>query len=175
MREKRGQIAYAIAGCPLGRLLVAATQRGVCAVKLGDSGKVLEKDLRSEFPEAELTRDDAGAKAPLAALLRHLEGKEPHLDLPLDLRATAFQRRVWAELQAIPAGETRTYKEIAAALGLKNSARAVGSACAANPAALIVPCHRVVRADGGLAGYRWGVERKKKLLEKERKKKAGKK
>ena len=167
MSGEKIRIAYAIVQSPLGRLLVAATRKGVCAVKIGESGKALEKDLRSEFPEAEITRDDAGVKKPLAALLRHLEGKEPSPDLPLDVRATAFQRRVWAELQAIPAGETRTYTDVARALGLKNGARAVGSACATNPVALIVPCHRVIRADGNLAGYRWGIGRKKRLLEME--------
>jgi AraC family transcriptional regulator of adaptative response/methylated-DNA-[protein]-cysteine methyltransferase len=162
-------LRYATAPCPLGRVLVAATEKGVCAVQLGDSESFLEGEIRREFPRAELRRDEKGLGGALRAVLRLMEGKPPAADLPLDVRATAFQRRVWEHLQKIPMGETRSYAEIARALNLPGGARAVGSACARNPVCLLVPCHRAVRADGALAGYRWGLERKKKLLERERK------
>ena len=162
-------VRYATAPCALGRLLVAATPKGVCAVQLGDKDADLEREIRREFPRAEVSRDEKGVGGALKAVLRLMEGKAPAAALPLDVRATAFQRRVWEHLQQIPAGETRSYAEIARALGKKNGARAVGSACAKNPVALLVPCHRAVRTDGSLAGYRWGVERKEKLLERERK------
>ncbi len=161
------EIGYAVVGCSLGRLLVAATRRGVCAVKLGDSDAALEADIQAEFPAALLRRDDGGLKGTLKIVLNHLEGEMPHPGLPLDVRATAFQRRVWEYLRTIPAGQTATYGEVAESLGLEKGARAVARACASNPAALLVPCHRVVRADGGLGGYRWGVKRKRALLERE--------
>jgi AraC family transcriptional regulator of adaptative response/methylated-DNA-[protein]-cysteine methyltransferase len=167
-RGGRGmRLRYTFADCPLGRLLLAATDRGVSAVYLGDSDRALEKELRREYPEAERTRDDAALGAWLHALLEHLEGREPHLDLPLDVQATAFQRRVWQELQAIPYGSTRTYGEIARRLGQPKATRAVARACASNPVAVVVPCHRVVREDGTLGGYRWGLQRKKKILARE--------
>ena len=162
-------IRYATAPCALGRLLAAVTPKGVCAVQLGDSEAFLEKEIRREFPRAEVSRDEEGVGGALRAVLRLMEGKAPAAALPLDVRATAFQRRVWEHLQTIPAGETRSYAEIARALGLKSGARAVGRACASNPVALLVPCHRAVRTDGSPAGYRWGVARKEKLLEGERK------
>lgn len=166
------EIAYAVARSPIGRLLVAATAKGVCAVRIGDSDEALEADLRREFFAAEIRRDEKRLKGPIEAVLRHLKGSGPQeAELPLDVRATAFQRRVWTHLRTIPAGETRTYTEVAEAIGRPKAARAVSRAVATNGVALIVPCHRVVRADGGLAGYRWGVERKRVLLERERRRK----
>ncbi|HVF09853.1 MAG TPA: bifunctional DNA-binding transcriptional regulator/O6-methylguanine-DNA methyltransferase Ada [Abditibacteriaceae bacterium] len=165
---KGANIIFSIAPCPLGLLLVAATQKGICAVSLGDSAETLEVALHKEFPAAEVRRDEAQLHGWLQALLRFLEGQEPHLDLPLDVQATAFQRRVWQVLHSINYGETRTYAQVAAAGGQPTAVRAVARACATNPVALVVPCHRVVRGDGSLGGYRWGLERKKKLLAQER-------
>ena len=162
------RIGYTIAGSPLGRLLVAATERGVCAVSLGDSDARLETALRAEYPEAEIHRDERGLGTWVGALTSYLEGVRPHLALPLDIQATAFQHRVWETLQAIPYGETRSYAEIARAIGRPTGARAVARACATNPVSLVIPCHRVVRGDGGLGGYRWGLERKRALLDRER-------
>lgn len=162
------QIGYTIVDCPLGRMLVAATARGVCAVSLGDADAVLEAALLSEYPRAEIHRDDSGFAAWVDALGEHLAGFKPRLDLPLDLQATAFQRRVWKELQRIPYGQTRSYSELARAIGQPRAVRAVARACATNPVAMVVPCHRVVRQDGALAGYRWGLNRKQALLAKER-------
>lgn len=161
------QIAYTIVPCPLGRLLVAATSKGVCAVYLGDTDAPLEESLRKEYPAADIRRDAAGLGDWVDALLRYLAGGEPRLDLPLDVRATAFQWRVWEALRAIPYGATRTYGEIAAMLGSPAATRAVGHACATNPVSLVIPCHRAVRKDGGLGGYRWGLGRKEALLEME--------
>ncbi len=152
----------------LGRLLVAATERGVCMVSLGDCDAFLQAELESEFPEAAIRRDDGVLAEWVGAVLDLADAGTPHAGLPLDIRATAFQWRVWRELQAIPAGETRTYGEIAAALGQPGAARAVGRACATNPVSLVVPCHRAVGGDGKMHGYRWGIERKKALLERER-------
>jgi AraC family transcriptional regulator of adaptative response/methylated-DNA-[protein]-cysteine methyltransferase len=160
------RIAYTIVGSPLGRLLVAATDRGISAVCLGDTDEPLEAALRGEYPAAELRRDDAGLKAWVAGILQRMEGREPAAALPVDLRATAFQRRVWEELKAIPRGQTRSYGEIARRIGQPTAARAVARACATNPVALVIPCHRVV-GGGALAGYRWGVERKRRLLQRE--------
>jgi len=162
------RIAYITASCPLGLLLVAATQDGICAVKLGDSENDLESNLWEEFPHAELRRENPALGQWVADLVQHLEGKLATLDLPVDVQATAFQRRVWEYLRTIPYGETRTYQQIAAELGSPGGARAVGRACATNPVAVVVPCHRVLRRDGDLGGYRWGVERKQALLEQER-------
>ena len=162
------RIGFATAPSPLGRLLVAATPKGVCFVGLSGRDGELESALRREFPKAAaIERDEDRLGAAVGAILAYLEGREPHIDLPVDIRATAFQRRVWAELRRIPFGETRSYAEIAAAVGAPRAVRAVGRACATNPVALVVPCHRVVREDGGLSGYRWGLERKKALLERE--------
>jgi AraC family transcriptional regulator of adaptative response/methylated-DNA-[protein]-cysteine methyltransferase len=162
---KGASILYAIVDSPLGRLLVAATEAGVCFVSLGDEDGPLVAALEAEFPAADSIRRDDDRVAPaLHALLAYLEGETPHVELPLDVRATAFQRRVWQELIAIPPGETRTYAEIAARLGLPKGQRAVGRACATNPVPLILPCHRVLRQDGALGGYRWGLERKRALL-----------
>lgn len=161
-------IGYAIADCPLGRLLVAATERGICAVSLGDSHAALEAALLKEFPHAEVHRDQANLKQWVSALLRHLNGRQPNLNLPLDVQATAFQWRVWQELRAIPYGSTRSYNEIARAVGHPKAVRAVARACATNPVAMVIPCQRVVRQDGNLGGYRWGLERKHALLAQER-------
>lgn len=162
------RIGYAIVTSPLGRLLAAATERGVCAVCLGDADARLEAALRTEYPEADIHRDDRGLGPWVAALISYLDGTRPHLALPLDIQATAFQRLVWDALQAIPYGATRSYREIARAVGRPTAARAVARACATNPVALAIPCHRVVREDGGLGGYRWGLERKRTLLDRER-------
>ena len=172
---KGTRIAFSTVSCPLGRLLLAATSRGVCAVKIGASDSELESQLGEEFPEAEVGRDDSSLGKWLGTLLEHLRGDQSNLneplDLPLDVRATAFQRLVWEHLRSIPYGETRTYQEVAQELGRPNSARAVAGACGANPVALVVPCHRVVRRDGGLGGYRWGIQRKEALLAGERSRK----
>jgi AraC family transcriptional regulator of adaptative response/methylated-DNA-[protein]-cysteine methyltransferase len=160
-------VGYTIVDCPLGRLLVAATERGICAVSLGDADATLDLALREEYPAAEIHRDDAGFAPWVQSILDYLSGAQPHLDLPLDVRATAFQWRVWEALRKIPYGSTRTYGEIACELGQPTATRAVARACATNPVSLVVPCHRVVGADGSLRGYRWGVERKRALLEQE--------
>ena len=168
-RGGRGvQIDYTVVASPLGRLLVAVTERGVCAVRMGDADAELEKDLREEFPSATIARDDASLQETVTKVLHHLTHNEPHLDLPLDVRATAFQRQVWEKLRAIPYGETVSYADIAKALGKPGAVRAVGRACATNPVAIVIPCHRVVREDKSLGGYRWGLDRKQKLLDLER-------
>lgn len=160
-------IKYTIAQSFLGRLLVAATEKGICAVRLGDSESTLETDLRKEFSAACIERNDGPLHEWLGEILNRLAGKQPHFDLPLDIQSTAFQRRVWEELQSIPYGSTRSYSEVAAAIGRPTTVRAVARACATNPVALVIPCHRVVRKDKSLGGYRWGLERKKRLLAKE--------
>lgn len=161
-------IVYTIAECPLGRLLVAATAKGICAVSLGDTDLELEQSLLAEFPNAEITPDDFGLKKYVEKILEHLEGSIAPFDLPTDVRATAFQRRVWQELKKIPHGETRSYKQIAEQIGNAKSVRAVARACATNPVAVLTPCHRVLAANGSLSGYRWGIERKRKMLENEK-------
>ena len=165
---KGARIAYAAVGCDLGRLLVAATDKGVCFVSIGENDKELEQVLRAEFPRAEeILRDEQAIAPALEVLMRYLAGELPHFDLPLDVRATAFQRRVWQELLAIPYGETRSYSEIADRLDLPKGQRAVARACATNPVSIVIPCHRALRQDGAMAGYRWGVERKRALLARE--------
>jgi AraC family transcriptional regulator of adaptative response/methylated-DNA-[protein]-cysteine methyltransferase len=161
-------ITFAVASTPLGRLLVAATERGLCAVRFGENAAELQRNLRDEFHAAALQRDDAAMQKYVEPLLAAIRGENTTIDLPLDVRATAFQMKVWEKLREIPSGETRSYSEIARQIGSLSAVRAVARACASNPVALAVPCHRVVRSDGDLAGYRWGVERKKKLLEGER-------
>ena len=169
-RGGRGvDISYTITTSPMGRLLVAITERGVCAVRMADSDAELEKDLREEFPNAQLKRDDSALRESVQKILNYLEKNEPRLDLPLDIKATAFQRQVWEHLRAIPYGQTVSYGDVAKALGKPGAVRAVGRACATNPVALVIPCHRVVREDKTLGGYRWGLDRKRKLLEHERK------
>ena len=160
-------IRYAIVPSSLGHMMVAATSRGLCAVRFGESATELERDLGEEFEAAEIHRDDAALRPYVQPLLANLRGENPTIDLPLDVRATAFQKRVWDELRRIPRGETRSYSEVAHAIGDAKAVRAVARACASNPVAIAVPCHRVVRSDGDISGYRWGVERKKKLLEQE--------
>jgi AraC family transcriptional regulator of adaptative response/methylated-DNA-[protein]-cysteine methyltransferase len=161
-------IAYVTVPTSLGRLLVAASDRGVCRVALGDDAAALETDLLQEFPAARVVPDKSGKlHGWVSSILAYLDGREPHLDLPLDIRATAFQRSVWQELQRIPFGKTRSYAEVAQRIGRPTATRAVARACATNPVALVIPCHRVVRGDGELGGYRWGVERKQALLERE--------
>ncbi len=167
-RGGRGmRIGYTTTDSPLGRLLVGATERGVAAVSLGDRDGALETALRAEYPEAEIHRDDAGLRSWVARVLSEVAGTEQREDLPIDVQATAFQHRVWQELRAIPRGQTRSYSEIARRLGQPRAARAVARACASNRVALVVPCHRVVEAGGGLGGYRWGVEKKRALLARE--------
>ena len=164
------RIQYTIVNSPLGRLLAGATSRGISAVYLGNSDADMEAELREEYPRAEIFRDGAGTRRLntwVERILAHLRGQEPNLNLPTDVQATAFQRRVWEELRRIPCGSTRTYKQIAREIGRPNAIRAVARACATNPVSVVVPCHRVVREDGHLAGYRWGIERKRILLESE--------
>ena len=162
-------IAYAIVDSPLERLLVAATAKGVCAVYMASSDAALERELENEYPAARLSASHSGLKKWAAEIVRHLEGRRPRLDLPLDVQATAFQWQVWNALSKIPYGETRTYKEVAASIGRPSAVRAVAHACATNPVSLVIPCHRVVRGSGALAGYRWGLSRKKALLAAEHK------
>jgi AraC family transcriptional regulator of adaptative response/methylated-DNA-[protein]-cysteine methyltransferase len=134
---------------------------------LGQGAPELEAELRGEFPGAEIRRDRGGLGGWVTTILRCLDGREPHLDLPLDIRATAFQRQVWEALRKIPYGRTRSYADVARAIGRPRATRAVAQACASNPAALVIPCHRVVKSDGEMGGYRWGIERKRALLAKE--------
>ena len=161
------QIHNTFADSPLGRMLVGATDRGISALYIGDSDSKLEAELRKEYPQAEIARDRNGLSKWLQKILAHLRGRVPHLDLPTDVQATAFQRRVWEELRRIPYGATRTYSEVARSIGRPTAIRAVARACATNPVSVVVPCHRVVGKNGGLAGYRWGLDRKRTLLESE--------
>lgn len=161
-------IRYSITDSALGRLLVAATGKGVCAVSMGDSDSHLVRSLRAEYPHAEIRSEPSALGRWTKTLLNHLSGERRRLDLPLDLQATAFQLRVWDALRSIACGETRTYSDLARMAGRPKAARAVARACATNPVAIVVPCHRVVRSDGGLGGYRWGLDRKRRLLEAER-------
>lgn len=162
------RIRWTVAPSPLGLVLVAATDQGVCAVQLGDDHARLGAALRHEFPAAELVSDAEGMQAWVAAVVARVAGEPGGDDVPLDVQATAFQWRVWTALRAIPPGQTRTYSELARELGLPRGARAVARACASNPVAVVVPCHRIVRSDGELGGYRWGLERKAALLARER-------
>lgn len=167
---KKGQnmkISYTIADSEIGKMLVARTAKGVCAVMFGDNESALMTEFRGEYANAEISENKDDLKDTVAAVLANLAGKNKTLDLPLDVQATAFQMRVWELLRKIPYGETATYTDIAERLGTPQSVRAVASACAANRAALVVPCHRVVGKNGKLSGYRWGIERKKKILERE--------
>jgi AraC family transcriptional regulator of adaptative response/methylated-DNA-[protein]-cysteine methyltransferase len=161
-------IHYTVAESSLGCLMVASTGRGICAVSLVDGCKQAEAALRDEYPCAGIAYDDTGLSEPVEAILAYLDGWRPHLDLSLDIQATAFQQRVWQELRQIPLGETRSYSEVAAAIGQPKATRAVARACAANPVPLVIPCHRVVRKNGDLGGYALGVERKRALLESEK-------
>jgi AraC family transcriptional regulator of adaptative response/methylated-DNA-[protein]-cysteine methyltransferase len=160
-------VRFAIAECSLGSILVAATERGVCAILMGDDPEELAHDLERHFPRACLIGADAKFEHLVARVVGLLEKPQGSAKLPLDIRGTAFQQRVWQALRAIPAGKTTTYSAVAAAIGAPTAVRAVAQACAANVLAVAVPCHRVVRADGNLAGYRWGVKRKRTLLARE--------
>lgn len=160
-------IGYTICDCELGRLLVAMTEQGVCCVNIADNDADLEKYLRHEYPAAHIERDHPLMTEWVEQFLAFLNGWQPHFDLPLDVQATAFQLRVWQTLLAIPYGETRSYREIAEAIGQPTAVRAVANACAANPVPLVVPCHRVIRSDGDLGGYGLGIERKRALLDQE--------
>ena len=168
-KYRRGSIAatirYAISDSPLGRMLVAATDRGICSIQFARSDAELIEGLRHEFPFAARKADESGLEVWIEALLSKMTGRELNASLPLDIRATAFQRRVWTYLQSIPFGATRSYGEVAKAIGQPTASRAVARACATNPVAVAIPCHRVVREDGSISGYRWGVQRKKTLLE----------
>lgn len=162
------KLGYTIAKSPLGKVLVAATERGISAVYLGDQESKLVAELRREYPRAEIIAASDRFERWVKEVLLRIEGRPPHCELPLDLQATAFQRRVWRELQRIPRGGTRTYSQVARSLGQPKAVRAVARACATNPVSIVVPCHRVVRVDGTLAGYRWGLPRKEQLLASER-------
>jgi AraC family transcriptional regulator, regulatory protein of adaptative response / methylated-DNA-[protein]-cysteine methyltransferase len=162
------RIFYAIRETHLGWLLVAATETGVCAIEFGDSQPVLDASLRSRFPQAEIIAGHPVYENWVQSILAYLDRPQNDLDLPLDIRGTAFQRQVWQALQQIPRGKTASYTEIARRIGRPKAVRAVAQACAANKIALAIPCHRVVRSNGDLSGYRWGVERKRKLIEKEK-------
>jgi AraC family transcriptional regulator of adaptative response/methylated-DNA-[protein]-cysteine methyltransferase len=161
-------LRFAVGECSLGSILVAATVRGVCAILLGDDPEALVRDLEQRFPHAKLQAGDAAYDAWVAQVVGFVDAPRLGLELPLDIRGTAFQRRVWQALRAVPPGETISYTELAARIGAPSSVRAVASACAANPLAVAIPCHRVVRSNGDLSGYRWGIERKRTLLDRER-------
>lgn len=160
-------ISFALDKCSLGNILVAQSQKGICAILLSDEPTHLHEDLQRRFPTAELVAADESFQKIVAQVIRAIEQPELILNLPLDIRGTLFQQRVWQALQLIPAGETRSYRDIAEAIGSPSAVRAVAGACAANAIAVIIPCHRVVRSDGRLSGYRWGIERKQKLLQQE--------
>jgi AraC family transcriptional regulator of adaptative response/methylated-DNA-[protein]-cysteine methyltransferase len=171
-KYRRGAIAapvrYTITDSPFGRLLIAATDKGICAIQFANSDDELEHGLRHEFPFANRRRDDAGMQKWKDQLLRRMRGQKLHAALPIDIQATAFQRRVWTYLQSIPFGDTQSYSEVAKGIGQPSACRAVARACATNPVAIAIPCHRVVRGSGEMGGYRWGAERKKAILETER-------
>ncbi|MBV6417467.1 MAG: Bifunctional transcriptional activator/DNA repair enzyme Ada [Steroidobacteraceae bacterium] len=158
---------FAVGQCSLGAILVAASARGICAILLGDDPQALTRQLQDQFPKAELIGGDADFERVVARVVGFVESPGQGLGLPLDVRGTAFQRRVWQALRAIPAGETASYREIAERIGAPKAVRAVGQACGANHLAVAIPCHRVVRTDGDLSGYRWGIERKRTLLARE--------
>src|SRR5437899_2815369 len=171
-KYRRGAIAapirYTLSDSLLGRMLVAATEKGICAIQFADSDEELDQGLKHEFPFAIRRRDDSGMREWKEDLLRHTRGQKLNARLPLDIQATAFQRRVWTYLQSIPFGSTKSYSQVAKAIGQPTATRAVARACATNQVAVAIPCHRVVREDGGMGGYRWGIDRKKALLEMER-------
>jgi AraC family transcriptional regulator of adaptative response/methylated-DNA-[protein]-cysteine methyltransferase len=164
------EIRFATGKCSLGSVLVGQTMRGVCFIAMDDDPPKLERELARRFPKAQLIRGDAKFERTLDAVIRAIEAPVTEWKLPLDIQGTVFQRRVWQELRQIPPGTTKTYAEIATMLGKPKAVRAVAQACGANPVAVAVPCHRVIRGDGSLAGYRWGIERKRKLLDRERQK-----
>ena len=163
------RIGYSTVPSPVGHILIAATEHGVCSVKLGDNVAALVRDLHREYPAAEIEADRKPRSEWVRAIAQHLRGAAASLDLPIDVQATAFQWKVWRALQQIPCGETRAYADVARAIGKPKAVRAVARACATNPVCLVVPCHRVIQTDGGLGGYRWGAGRKKRLLDREQK------
>jgi len=165
--RKNTAIDYAVGRCSLGAILVAASEKGVCAILLGDQAAPLVQNLQERFPASQLVVGDGQLDHLVAKVIKFVEAPTVGLDIPLDTRGTAFQQRVWLALQAIPAGSTASYTDIASRIGAPKSARAVAQACAANAIAVAIPCHRVVRNDGALSGYRWGVERKRALLARE--------
>ena len=162
------EIRYTVAPSPIGRILVAGTTRGVCAVYMGRSDAELSSVLRREYPEAQISRNPARVSSWVRQIVRHLAGRQPQLKLPLDIQGTAFQRRVWEALRRIPYGQTRSYTDVARQLGRPQARRAVARACATNPVSLVIPCHRVIRGDGGLGGYGGGIARKRELLDGEK-------
>ena len=162
------QILFSTGACVLGTVLVARSERGVCAILLGDDAKSLERDLSARFPHDEVCNAYVGLESLVEEVARFLAAPRAHLDVPLDLRGSELEQRVWNALREIPPGTTQTYSEVARRVGAAATAKQVGEACAANPIAVAVPCHRVVRKDGSLAGYRWGARRKRALLERER-------
>ena len=170
---KRGgkgmKIEYTITDCELGKMLVARTEKGVCAVTFGDDENFLFERLSSEYSNAEITKNETNLKEYVDAILQNLAGKNKRIVLPVDVQATAFQMQVWDALRKIPYGETLSYKQVAENLGNPKAVRAVARACATNKVAVVIPCHRVVGSNGSLSGYRWGIERKKKLIETEKK------
>ena len=168
------KIGYTVADSPLGKMLVGATERGICAVSFGETAEELRDELDAEFFAADIKENNEELEQAVKMILRGLEGERTILTLPLDLRASVFQIRVWSELRKIPYGETRSYAEIAEAIGNPKAVRAVARACATNPVAILNPCHRVIGSNGKLSGYRWGIERKKQILEKEAKAGEGK-
>lgn len=165
------EISYATAETPLGLLMMAATDRGLCFVQIGESKVQMREGLRREYPAATLSAMPPAAQGAFKQWMRvlcdYLQDARTEIELPMDVRGTAFQMKVWDYLQTIPSGELRTYKEVAAAIGRPRAIRAVANACAANRLSLTIPCHRVIRGDGGLGGYRWGIERKRALIERE--------
>lgn len=160
-------LSYAVAACELGKVLIARSAKGVCAILLGNDAEELVADLANRFPRAAFVLDEAAVKADLVKVRRYLSNPAEGLDLTLDMRGTPFQQRVWAKLKAIASGKTVSYTELAGQLSPRGNPRAVARACAANPIALAIPCHRVIRSSGALAGYRWGLERKRALLQRE--------
>lgn len=166
-RGSHEDIRFAVGRSTLGAILIARSQQGICAILLGDDPQALLLDLRSRFPRANLIPTDTSFAALVARVVGLVESPSTALDLPLDIRGTAFQQRVWKILRQLPVGSTVTYKQIAHELGLPRAVRAVAQACAANALAVAIPCHRVVRSDGNLAGYRWGIDRKRTLLDRE--------
>lgn len=160
-------LSYAVADCEFGKVLVARSAKGVCAILLGDDAEGLAEDLATRFPQSTLVSNEDAVKEDVTQVLRYIEKPSAGLHLTLDMRGTPFQRRVWEKLQTIPAGRTVSYRDLAGWISALASPRAVGNACAANPIAMAIPCHRVVRGTGELAGYRWGIERKRTLIQKE--------
>jgi AraC family transcriptional regulator of adaptative response/methylated-DNA-[protein]-cysteine methyltransferase len=166
-RARGERIAFSVVPCALGTVLVASTPKGICAVKLGDDPQALERELREEFSGADLRGGDSTHETWVRGVVSLAEGRPSDVTLPLDVRGTAFQKQVWSALKKIPPGSTRSYAQVAASIGRPEAVRAVAGACGANPTALVVPCHRVVQTGGGLGGYHWGIERKRRLLDAE--------